>query len=253
MITICELTEGWRFNNPRVIEGNWSVGFNIKNKIPETKPIVYSLNKSYEYKEIKFTVDEIRIYPTVTEVVYHQDIPNQIEFNSVYLKDNTGRKYKLIKSHYENDRIILSFQSNYFIKASSLSLIIEGMTVFYPYDGENNYMTFDLDNKKITNINGLNLEYIRDEKTDDSINPPSIFIYFNSNMPKKDNLLYMTAEVYDESNNKYQGGTVSSKKENGSLEAGLIVYNIKTRPHFIKVKLYGYTRSYDKNLNLKIK
>lgn len=141
--------------------------FNFKIKLNEfSNPKIYNIDKKYSIMDQYITLENIKVYPTGTEVNFSLDKENSSYIRDIDLKiiKNGSTYYKSKNSlstiyNYDNENISIYIDSNYFGKDTLPEKILITSLNMLPKNEE--YITVDIKNKTIeTIVNGLTLKDI---------------------------------------------------------------------------------------------
>jgi hypothetical protein len=163
IIIKCTKIDGLLENHPsrKDIYGDWVVEFKIdKNKLSDSKPIVYELNKEIQLDKITFKVEDLKIHPTTMDVKFNMnnnDDYKYIGFNNIYIEDDKGNIYTSTGGRsLEKSIKITRFTSAYFNKVNSLTLKCDGVYIMPIKD---QYVVVDLKNKKVIDDSGYGIKF----------------------------------------------------------------------------------------------
>lgn len=145
----------------RTIKGNWNIQFSIdREKLKEDHPIEYTLNDKVALKDASFTVDYLKIYPTVMNLKVTMDENNKYYltgFENMRIEDEKGNVYESTGAvECSKKGQISCFETPYFKTSKSFKLKCDGM---YMMPKEDEYIVVDLENKKIIDDSGYNLKF----------------------------------------------------------------------------------------------
>lgn len=145
------------------ITGNWNISFMLDKKFLDAKPEEITLNKEVELGHFKCNIKKVEIYPTAVYATVQVNEPDDlkfVDFKNLRLIDGKGMEYKVINEEIssKNKERIFIFESTYFIDSKELTLAADGI---YHIPQEEQYITFDIKNKKLVDNAGYGIEYPR--------------------------------------------------------------------------------------------
>lgn len=128
-----------------------SIPIELKDKIINVQPEVYTLNKSVNLGDETLMIKEMRVYPMSTELILNYEVGDNKVFGGLdncYLQDEEGRTFGqyLGQNHNDNTEYTLTFNGGAYGKSKELTLYSDGM--FYdPKEGRQ--LVVDLKNKTL--------------------------------------------------------------------------------------------------------
>lgn len=130
------------------------------------EPIIYEINETHIIFDQKIVVEDMKVYPTGTEVNFSFSDDNSAIVKGLEL-EVLQDGYKLLKGNgngfsatydVENTMMSVYIESNYFDKPKKQELLINGVRLLYK---DEEYITVDIDNQTITpNIEGTVLKQV---------------------------------------------------------------------------------------------
>lgn len=186
----------------------FKIPIELKDKILNVEPEIYEVNKTAKLGDLKLQIDEVRIYPMVTEVVVDYIVGQDNKFtwlDNGYLEDEKGRIFRLSagSSSLEGDKYLLRFSGGAFNKSKELTLKAMGM--FYQ-PMEDRFLVLDRKTKKLLDDGGYGIEYVTTNYREG--NPEFVF------KPKADSRIASISLSFRD-NTKYRGGYTSFTGKDG--------------------------------------
>lgn len=148
----------------RTVYGNWNVSFGLNTLPYNVMPKQINLNKSIKVNDMDFTIDYIKMYPTVVDIklTFNENNLNKfIKFKNLYLRDEKGNMYSWygLSSVISENELELHFESSYFANSKELYLSFDGI---YCIPKEDRYLIYDLDSKALIDRGGYDIEITED-------------------------------------------------------------------------------------------
>lgn len=180
----------------------------LKDKILNVEPEIYEVNKTVRLGDLKLQIDEMRIYPMVTEVVVDYVVGKDNKFtwlDNGYLEDEKGRIFRLSSgsSSLEGDKYLLRFNGGAFNNSKELTLKAMGM--FYQ-SMEDKFLVLDRKAQKLLEDGGYGIEYASTNYDEDNAE----FVF----KPKADSKIASISLSFRD-NTKYRGGYTSFTGKDG--------------------------------------
>lgn len=169
------------------IAGDWSIPFGLDTKLAQCKPVQIDINQGVSLGNVRFTVEYMKIYPTVIDVKIRGDknAPLQITgYRNPRIVDENGDVYKFTDSrriHEDEYLTTLSFESNYFIGEKTLTLMMDGV---YTMPRKDSYLVIDLKNEMVLDDSGLGIEVLRQGTGYNAWGQERYEVYFTVNDPE---------------------------------------------------------------------
>jgi hypothetical protein len=176
------------------------------------------------------------------------------------IEDEEGNIYKFRSgSSYSEYEHLLSFESSYFTKPKKLYFKADGV---YCIPKEDKYVVVDLDNKKVIEDGGYNIEYLYHrtnvqeggDKSDFNIafkiKDEEIIREYETSI---DGGISFENKIYDENNNEYMINSTGSHKDSDSLEKIIGVKTMKQVPHILKFKITSASKGVYIPISVKLK
>lgn len=144
----------------RTVYGNWNMSFGLNTLPYNVMPKQININKSIDMDGMNFTIDYIKMYPTVVDIklTFNENNPNRfVKFKNLYLSDENGNMYSWygLSSVISEKELELHFESSYFNNSKELYLSFDGI---YFMPKEDKYLVFDLASNKLVDNGGFNIE-----------------------------------------------------------------------------------------------
>lgn len=180
----------------------------VKDKMLNVEPEIYEVNKTVKLGDLKLQIDEMRIYPMVTEVVINNDVGKNNKFSWLdngYLEDEKGRIFRLSSGSTSlgEDKYLLRFNGGAFNNSKELTLKTKGM--FYQ-PMEDKFLVLDKKTQKLVDDGGYGIEYVTTNYTEDTAE----FVF----KPKADSTIASISLLFKD-NTKYHGGHTSLTEKDG--------------------------------------
>lgn len=185
-------------------------------------PIMYEINETHTLMGQEIILEDMRVYPTGTEVNFTFPEDNSAYFKGLELElgqdDNkilkrNGNGFSAAYNT-ENTRMIVYIESNYFDKPKKQELLIKGVRLL---DKNEEFITVDIDNKTITpNIEGMELKQVirgSDNAT----------LVFSTQILNDDNFGMFNHDYRDIDGNKYRFDGEGTSSYNSQMETLITV------------------------------
>lgn len=258
-----EFKESNHFIHKEPILGNWKISFKIDKNLVSAEPFVYQINKSITINYMKFYIDYIKVYPTVTDVKIRLDKNNKYKFvwfKNMRIEDEKGTKYNFrsISSTSGIDHLY-NFESSYFTKPNELYFKADGI---YCIPKEDEFVVLDIANKKFIDDGGYKVEYI--SLTQDTNWAGEEYDFLLTFKVKDEEILREFGNGYnngisfeiialDENNNEYTINSSRTSWGNDYIEKCIGIKNMKTLPHILKFKVSGAAKGIYDPISVKLK
>lgn len=252
------------------IDGDWTIKFNIDSKLASRDPYYYPINKSIHIGNVNILMKDFIVYPTCGEIKL--DLSNNKDYKFIgfvngRLVDEKGLEYKMRggRGSVDDSEKTLICESSYFTQAKTLSFKADG-ALFIPK--KDMYITVDIKNKKIIDNCGLDMElmYSEFQNAGDEKTYNVVFKIKDKEILKMNSLpgngfgALAFSEITDEKNHKYEkfgmqysSGEKDLKTGEEFIRSGVSLYNVKTLPEILKLKVSYASKGLLKPVNIKIK
>lgn len=183
------------------------------------EPKIYEINENHTIFGQKIIVEDMKVYPTGTEVNFSFSSENTSIIKGLEL-EVIQDGYKILKGNgngfsatydNENTRMSVFIESNYFDEPKKQELIIKGIRLL---DKDEEFITVDIDNKTITpNIEGMELKQVIRESDNATL-------IFSTHILNDDNFGMFNHDYEDTEGNNYRldgEGTTSSNSQMETL------------------------------------
>lgn len=243
----CDTMKKREDNKESEINGHWEVEFDLDNSL-NVKPKIYTLNKDVTLGEVTFNIQDIKVYPTTIDMRVKLKNSKNIKFvgfntpKMIYGKNNEILPY-MGATLFSDEEISMHFQSNYFINSNDLYFQAEGI---YCMPKEEQYVILDVENKKVLDDSGYNIEYVDTEKENiifgDDNTSGNIMLrirdekILSQNNEKNFNSINFNSKAYDESGKEYIIGQGFSRDKD-SMETFINFDKKQGNPKSLKLKI----------------
>ncbi|WMJ77264.1 MULTISPECIES: DUF4179 domain-containing protein [unclassified Sedimentibacter] len=186
------------------------------------EPKTYEINKSYTILDQNIIAEDMKVYPTGTEVNFSFPKENYAFIKGLELEvvqDN----YKILKGNIngfsstndvENTWMRIFIESSYFDAPKKQELLIKGVRLL---NKDEEFITVDIDNKTITpNIEGLELKQVI-KKSDDAT------LVFSTQTVNDDNFQMFNRDYKDTDGNVYRLDSEGTSSYNSQMETLITV------------------------------
>lgn len=186
----------------------FKIPIELKGKILNVEPEIYEVNKTVKLGDLKLQIDEMRIYPMVTEVVVDYIVGKDNKFtwlDNGYLEDEKGRIFRLSSgsSSLEGDKYLLRFSGGAFNNSKELTLKAIGM-FYQPI--EDRFLVLDRKAQRLLDDGGYGIEYVTTNYREDNAE----FVF----KAKADSKIAIISLSFGD-NTKYRGGYTSFTGRDG--------------------------------------
>lgn len=184
------------------------------------EPKIYEIKEKHTIFGQNITVEDMKVYPTGTEVNFSFDHENSAFIKGLEL-EVVQDDYKVLKvngngfsatNDIENARMSVFVESNYFDRPNKQELLIKGIRLL---DKNEEFITVDIDNKTITpNIEGMELKQVIMESDNATL------VFSTQQAAKDDNFGMFNHDYKDTEGNEYRldgEGTSSYNSQMGTL------------------------------------
>ncbi|HCX61873.1 MAG TPA: DUF4179 domain-containing protein [Clostridiales bacterium] len=186
------------------------------------EPIIYEINETHTIFGQKIVVEDMKVYPTGTEVNFSFSDDNSAIVKGLEL-EVLQDGYKLLKGNgngfsatydVENTMMSVYIESNYFDKPKKQELLINGVRLLYK---DEEYITVDIDNQTITpNIEGTVLKQVI-KRTDNAT------LIFSTERADDDNFGMFSSDYKDTFGNSYRLDGEGTSSYNSHMETLITV------------------------------
>ena len=197
-----QITEPYDFKSNSYFEtmGTFNFHIELKNFV---EPKIYEINEKHTIFDQDIIVEDMKVYPTGTEVNISFPVENSaiikglelevVQDDNKILKGN-GNGFSATYND-ENTWMCVFVESNYFDTPQKQELFIKAIRLL---DKDEEFITIDIDNKTITpNIEGMELKQVI--KKDDNAT-----LIFSTQIINDDNFGMFNHEYKDTEGNKYK-------------------------------------------------
>ena len=186
------------------------------------EPKIYEINEEHKILGQNITVENMKVYPTGTEVNFSFDHENSAFIKGLEL-EVVQDDYKVLKvngngfsatNDTENARMSVFVESNYFDKPNKQELLIKGIRLL---DKNEEFITVDIDNKTITpNIEGMELKQV-------IMKSDSATLIFSTQITEDDNFGMFNHDYKDTEGNEYRLNGEGSSSYNSQMQTLITV------------------------------
>ena len=207
-------TEPYNYTSNSSLDNIGTFNFHIELE-DFVDPIIYEINENHTVFGQNIVVEDMKVYPTGTEVSFSFPIENsslikELELE-VILGDNDIVKGKIngLSATYNNESMFVFIESNYFGKAKEQELLIKGGRIL---DKSEEYITVDLDNETINpNIEGIELKQVIRESD-------NVTLVFSTQVTDDDNFGVFNHDYKDTDGNIYSFDSEETTSYNSQME-----------------------------------
>lgn len=186
------------------------------------EPRIYEINEEHTILGQKIIVEDMKVYPTGTEVNFSFNSENSAIIKGLEL-EVIQDGYKILKVNgngfsatYDNEYTQMSvfIESNYFDNPVNQELIIKGIRLL---DKNEEFITVDIDNKTISpNIEGMKLKQVIRESDNATL-------IFSTQILNDDNFGMFNSDYEDTEGNKYRLDSEGTSSYDFQMETIIIV------------------------------
>lgn len=209
------------FKSNSTFETMGTFNFHIELK-DFVEPKIYEINENHTIFGQKIIVEDMKVYPTGTEVNFSFNSENSAIIKGLEL-EVIQDGYKSLKVNgngfsatydNENTRMSVFIESNYFDNPENQELIIKEVRLL---DKNEEFITVDIDNKTITpNIEGMELKQVIRESDNTTL-------VFSTQILNDDNFGMFNSNYKDTEGNEYRLDSEGTSSYNSQMETLITV------------------------------
>jgi len=227
----------------------FKIPIEVKDKILNVEPEIYKVNETVKLENLNLQINEMRIYPMVTEVVINNVVGKDNKFtwlDNAYLEDEKGRIFRLSSgsTSIEGDNYLLRFNGGAFNNSKELTLKTKGM-FYQPI--EDKFLILDKKSKKLLDDGGYGIEYVASNFREGN----EEFVF----KPKADSEILSISVSFRETT-KYLGGYTNLTGRDGDQkveEFGVIIDKEAANKDILKFAVYSISKYKTESFSVKLK